>query len=220
MGASLALTDVNEAGLDETAGLSDPAPVITANLDVSDPGRCQLVMRETVQYFKRLDHVFNCAGINPTAFPILDVPDEYFDKLIAVNVKGIHNVTQAALPHMKEHDGCSFVNVSSCLGLKPQAGMATYCATKYAVIGYSKALSLELGPKGIRVNVVAPGYIDTPTNASVVKGADAVRESEQDISMARLGAPEEIASVVGFLMSQGAKYMNGSVIQIDGGMGI
>jgi len=218
LGCALALTDVVEGGLGETAEACHTEKIITAKLDVSDAAQCDLVLKETVEYFGRLDHVFNCAGINPTAYPLLELPDGYFDKLIAVNLKGTYNVTKAALSHMKEQAGCSFVNVSSILGQRPSKEMAAYCATKYAIIGFSKSMALELGPKGIRVNIVAPGYIDTPTNASVVAGADAIKASEQSVSLGRLGQPEEIADVVAFLMSDEAKYMNGSVVEINGGM--
>lgn len=221
VGANLSLTDVNEAGLSETAALTDKSSdIIVAQLDVSDAARCELVVQETVQYFKRLDHVFNCAGINPTAYPILDLPAGYFDKLVDVNLKGVHNMTIAALPHMGEHVGCSFVNVSSCLGLKPEKEMAAYCATKYAVIGYSKALSMELGAKGVRVNIIAPGYIDTPTNASVIKGEAAIAQSAKAAALGRLGKADEVADLVAFLMSHEARYMTGSVVPVDGGMGI
>lgn len=218
LGASLALTDINEAGLLETAELTSPADVITAELDVSNMAHCELVVNETVQYFQRLDHVFNCAGINPTAYPLVDLPEGYFDKLMAVNVKGVFNVTKATIPHLKEHSGCSYVNASSILGMMPSKEMAVYCATKYAVIGFSKSMALELGPKGIRVNIIAPGNIDTPTNASVVAGTEAIKKSEAAVSWGRLGKPDEIADVVAFLMSEGAQYMNGSLVEINGGM--
>lgn len=220
LGASLALTDVNEAGINETAELSDPAPVITAELDVSNEAQCELVVSETIQYFGRLDHVFNCAGINPTAYPILDLPPGYFDKLIDVNLKGTFNVTRAAIPHLKEHAGCTFVNVSSILGQRPSKHMAAYCATKYAIIGFSKSMALELGPKGIRVNVIAPGYIHTPSNASVVAGPEAIKEGEAAVSLGKMGTPDEVANVVAFLMTDEARYMNGSVIEVNGGMNV
>jgi len=218
LGCALALTDVVETDLGETAESCHTEKIITAELDVSNAEQCELVLKETVEYFGRLDHIFNCAGINPTPYPLLDLPEGYFDKLVAVNLKGTYNVTKAALPHLKEHAGCSFVNVSSILGLKPSKLQATYCATKYAIIGFSKSMALELGEKGIRVNVVAPGFIHTPTNASVVAGPDSVKSAEQSVSLGRLGTPAEIADVVAFLMSDEAKYMNGSVVEINGGL--
>lgn len=222
LGANLVLTDIvdidYDVGYPETTQQSDVSPVITAELDVSNETQCDLVLKETIQYYNRLDHVFNCAGVNPTAYPLLELPDGYFDKLLAVNVKGIYNVTRAALPHMKEHDGCTFVNVSSIMGQRPGSQMAAYCATKFAVIGFSKSMALELGPKGIRVNIVAPGFIDTPTNNSVVAGPAEIKKSEGAVSLGRFGTSGEVADVVAFLMSEDAKYMNGSVVEVNGGM--
>lgn len=224
LGASLALTDIAEVTyeihVDSPDQSTDHPSVITAELDVSNEEQCKLVVSEVAQYFGRIDHVFNCAGINPTAYPILELPDGYFDKLVAVNLKGVYNMTKAALPYMKEQSGCCFVNVSSNLGQRPAKEMATYCATKYGLIGFSKSLALELGPKGIRVNIVAPGSIHTPTNADVVAGADSIKAGEARVSLGRLGQPEEIADVVVFLMSEEARYMNGSLVEINGGLPI
>lgn len=110
------------------------------------------------------------------------------------------------------------MNVSSIAGIRPTAGFAVYCATKFGIIGFSKCVALELGGKGIRTNVVAPGYIDTPTNASVVAGKEAVERDSQRISMGRMGTADEIADVVIFLMSEEARYMNGSVVEVNGGV--
>lgn len=95
--------------------------------------------------------------------------------------------------------------------------MAVYCATKFAVIGFSKAMALELGPQGIRVNVVAPGYIDTPSNSGVVAGKEAGERMIGDVALGRLGIGKDVASGVIFLMSEGAGYMNGSVVEVSGG---
>lgn len=110
------------------------------------------------------------------------------------------------------------MNVSSRCGLEATSGFAVYCASKYAVIGFSKCMALELGPKGIRTNVVAPGYIDTPTNASVVAGKESVARLEASVAMKRMGTPEEVADVVAFLMGSESTYMNGSVVEINGGL--
>lgn len=94
-----------------------------------------------------------------------------------------------------------------------------YCAAKYAIIGFSKCLALELGPRGIRTNVVAPGYIDTPTNVAVLQGEQEVKRMEERVAMGRFGRKEEVADVVVFLMSAEARYVNGSVVEVNGGMG-
>lgn len=109
----------------------------------------------TIEKFGAIHHVFNCAGINPTSIPIAETTDEYWDRLVSVNLKGVFNVTREASKVMKE--GSSFVNVSSVSGIRPSALQSVYCTTKYGLIGFSKCMALELGPRGIRTNVVAPG---------------------------------------------------------------
>lgn len=169
-----------------------------------------------MSHYGKIDHVFNCAGINPTKFATEDVTDEYWDAMIATNLKGLFNMTRAAIPHLVS--GSSFVNVSSISGTHAAAGFAVYCATKFGVIGFSQAIALELGPRGIRCNVIAPGYTDTPTNASVVAGPEAVEKNRLGVSLGRIGTPEEMGDVVAFLMSDGARYMNGAVVVVDGGV--
>jgi NAD(P)-dependent dehydrogenase (short-subunit alcohol dehydrogenase family) len=163
-----------------------------------------------------IDHIFNCAGVNPTTIPTAEITDAYWDKLINTNLKGTFNITRACIPHLQS--GSSFVNVSSTCGLQPNAKFPVYCATKYAVIGFSKSIALELGPKGIRTNILAPGYIDTPTNASVVEGPESVARAADGVSLGRVGTPEEIADVVAFLFSEDSRYMNGSVVEVSGGL--
>ncbi|KAI1140967.1 3-oxoacyl-reductase [Hypoxylon sp. FL0543] len=218
LGAVLAITDINDVGIAETLELcgGSDAKHYTGILDVSRVADVEKCVAEIVVKHGHIDHVFNCAGINPTSMPLTETTEAYFDKLVAVNLKGLYNVTKATIPHMTTPGG-SYVNVSSISGWNPSVGTAIYCATKFAVIGFSKCMALELGPKGIRVNIVAPGYIDTPTNAGIAKGTTEARVSmEQGNALGRMGTPDDIASVVAFLMSDGARYMNGSVVEVDG----
>lgn len=125
-------------------------------------------------------------------------------------------MTRTVIPHLKP--GSSIVNVSSIAGSRAMAGWAIYNASKFGVVGFSKSMALELGPKGIRVNVVAPGQIHTPTNIAVRKGPEAIeRTAEAACAMGRFGTVEEVAAVVLFLMSDAASYVNGAVIDVDGG---
>ncbi|KAI4866299.1 3-oxoacyl-reductase [Hypoxylon rubiginosum] len=218
LGAILAITDVNEAGIAQTlelcGGNVDHHTGLV--LDVSNTVQVEQRVAEVVAKYGRVDHVFNCAGVNPTSMPLTETSEAYFDKLVAVNLKGMYNVTKATIPHITAPGG-SYVNVSSISGLHPTRGTAIYCATKYGVIGFSKCMALELGPKGVRVNIVAPGYIDTPSNAGIVKGTAEARASmEQGNALGRMGMPDDIAGVVAFLMSDEARYMNGSVVEVDG----
>lgn len=138
--------------------------------------------------------------------------------MVDTNLKSIFTMTRACTPHMQV--GSSFVNVSSVCGLNPTKGLGVYCATKYAVIGFSKCIALETGRRGIRVNVICPGAIETPTNNSVREGAAKIQSTVESVGLARLGSPEEIADVVAFLFSDKSRYMNGSVVEIHGGMGM
>lgn len=222
-GAELALGDINESALEKV--LSDcqavsKSDVRTLNffLDVSSSESCNKFIDATLQLFGRIDCVFNCAGINPSSVPVELVSDEYWDKLINTNLRGTFNMTRACLPHMQS--GSSLVNVSSVCGNNPVANFSVYCAAKYAVIGFSKSVALEVGQRGIRVNVVAPGYTDTPTNASVRAGSEAMKRTAESVGLKRMGNADEIANTVLFLFSEQSSYMNGAVVDVDGGIGM
>ncbi|KAG4025267.1 hypothetical protein MFRU_062g00200 [Monilinia fructicola] len=225
LGATLHLSDLHLTSVSATATLCQSArgsratPRVAA-LDVRDPQACNAYVAAIANVAAPtpcIHHVFNCAGVNPTAVSIADVTDEYWDRVLDTNLKGTFNVTRAVTPHLSS--GASFVNVSSICGLVPSSHFAVYCAAKYAIIGFSKCLALELGPRGIRTNVVAPGYIDTPTNVAVLQGEQEVKRMEERVAMGRFGRKEEVADVVVFLMSAEARYVNGSVVEVNGGMG-
>lgn len=216
LGATCAISDINQDGLQGTKTLIGEHHSADI-LDVGDPTACKNYIDAVADQHGHLDHIFNCAGVNPTSMPLEETTDAYFDKLCNANIKGIYNMTKHSIPYMKS--GSSYVNVSSISGLHPSNGTAIYCATKYAVVGFSKSMALELGPKGVRVNIVAPGFIDTPSNGNVVAGPESVKRGEQKVAMGRFGTAEEVAEVVAFLMGDGASYMNGSVVEVNGGTG-
>lgn len=216
LGATLAISDINNDALAETAKQCEGRGHSSSHLDVSSSSACSKFIEDVIAQHGQIDHIFNCAGVNPTSYNLEDTTDEYWDKIINTNLKGTYAITRAAVPHLKS--GSSLVNVSSILGVKPGDRVAIYSASKFGVIGFSKSMALELGPKGIRVNAVAPGYIDTPTNAGVVEGPESVKRMEKKIAMRRLGTAQEVADVVAFLMSEEARYVNGSVVEINGGI--
>jgi NAD(P)-dependent dehydrogenase (short-subunit alcohol dehydrogenase family) len=222
-GAKLALGDINTLALEETLELCRPASEPHQNsmilaYDVSLADKCTEFVNAVLDKFGRIDCVFSCAGINPSSVPVEAITDEYWDKLMNTNLRGTFNMTRACLPHMQA--GSSLVNVSSVCGTNPVANFSVYCAAKYAVIGFSKSVALEVGHRGIRVNVVAPGYTDTPTNVSVRSGAEAMQRTAENVGMKRMGKPDEIADAVLFLFSEQSSYMNGAVVDVDGGIGM
>lgn len=220
LGATLALTDINSSSVAETATLCSSSNTSTTHYtDAFDVGSSESVAKfvaAVISKYGRIDHVFNCAGVNPTHLATENITDEYWDKLMNTNLKGVFNVTRACIPHLQS--GSSIVNVASTAALRPSAGFAVYSATKAGIIGFSKGTALELGPRGIRVNVIAPGFVDTPTNASVVEGKESLEAAREKVSLGRIGTPDEIADVVAFLFSDQSRYMNGSVVEISGGV--
>ncbi|KAJ4987433.1 3-alpha-(or 20-beta)-hydroxysteroid dehydrogenase [Stagonosporopsis vannaccii] len=215
LGAKLSVCDLNGASLAELSSQVE-TQIYTQTVDVSNTTQVQSFVSATVAALGGIDHVFNCAGVNPTSIPLEETSDAYWEKLVNTNLKGVFVVTRTCLPHLSP--GSSIVNVSSISGIRGSAMQSVYCTTKFGLIGMSKSLALELGPRGIRVNTVAPGYIDTPTNAGIVKGGEAVERMRAGNALERLGTPEEVADVVAFLMGEGARYVNGSVVEIDGGL--
>lgn len=218
LSATLVLCDISEKGLAETNLICGGGKHFASIVDVGDGDAVKAFIEQVIESYGHIDHVFNNAGVNPTPRALTETSNAYWDKLVNTNLRGVFNVTRACIPHLPHHSGSSFVNVSSIMGTRGSAENAVYCATKWAVIGFSKSMALELGSKGIRVNVVAPGYIDTPTNSSVVQGPQAVKEAEKGVALGRMGTADEVADVVVWLMSDAARYMNGSVVEVNGGM--
>ncbi|KAF2141518.1 uncharacterized protein K452DRAFT_298876 [Aplosporella prunicola CBS 121167] len=238
LGARLALTDINPDSCAQTKQLCGAGTTAYCGaLDVTASEAVAACVRDVVAAASAssssssanagadapaasaavLHGVFNCAGVNPTSYDLTDTDDAYWDKLVNTNLRGVYLVTRATMPHMATPGG-AYVNVSSICGVRGFARQAIYCATKWGVVGFSKSMALELGPRGVRTNVVAPGYIDTPTNAGVVKGGDAVAGMARGNALERMGTPEEVADVVAFLFGEESRYMNGSVVEVDGAL--
>jgi NAD(P)-dependent dehydrogenase (short-subunit alcohol dehydrogenase family) len=222
LGAMLSICDIQSSPLLETFSLltlptEGGQTHIHSTFDISSSSACTEFIEYTVSQLGRIDHVLNCAGINPIPIKAEDISDGYWDKIINTNLKGTFAICRAGIPHLSR--GSCIVNISSTLGLHGRPLFATYCASKFAVIGFSKALALELGERGIRVNVVAPGYIETPTNSGVVAGVEERRRLEAEVPLGRMGEAKEVSELVGWLMSSGASYITGSVFEVDGGLG-
>lgn len=186
-------------------------------LDVTDREAVDRVVADVVARFGRVDVLVNNAGITQDArFEKMTI--EQFDTVIDVNLRGVFHVAQAVLPTMLAQGTGVILNASSVVGIYGNFGQTNYAATKFGVIGFTKTWSRELGPKGIRVNAVAPGFIETPILSTV---PDTVMDKMRaQVPLRRLGQPEEIANTYAFLASDEASYINGAVIEVTGGLSL
>ena len=189
--------------------------------DVSNTEDCRRVVAETARQFGRLDALINSAGIYFER-AIEDVDDAAFDRMLSVNLKGTYFMTKYAVSIMKKQGSGCIVNVSSDAGLQGNMLCSTYCASKGAVNMFTKAMALELGPFGIRINAVCPGDVLTPlTEAQLAQYPDreqALGEMGSVYPLGRIAAPAEVASVIKFLCSREAGFVNGALWSIDGGL--
>lgn len=188
--------------------------------DVRREEDCRQAVAETVLHFGRLDVLVNSAGIYKEG-ALEDLTEETLDKILAINVKGVFHLSQAALPHLKRAKGC-IVNVASDAGVHGNYFCAAYCASKGAVVLFTRALALETAAFGVRVNAIAPGDILTPlTEAQLGRGQqreENLREMASVYPLGRIGTPSEAASLIVFLSSERASFVTGAVYGIDGGL--
>src|SRR5437762_10322750 len=219
-GAAVALVDINEdavvSATDKLAGAGGRAVGIRCN--VADESDVAATVDRTVSTFGRLDAAFNNAGVQSPALETADVSGEEFDRVNAINLRGVWTCMKHELRHMREQGSGAIVNCSSLGGLVGLPRRAAYHATKHGVIGLTRSAALEYAPRGIRINAVCPGTIDTPMVAAMLeKQADAMKEIMRDQPIGRLGRPEEIASAVLWLCSPGAGFVIGHALTVDGG---
>jgi 3-oxoacyl-[acyl-carrier protein] reductase len=218
-GAIVIVCDVKQASVDEAVAqcraLGATAEGFVA--DVTKRASIDDLVARVKTQFGRIDVLVNNAGITQDA-RLQKMTIEQFDKVIDVNLRGVFHCAQAVADIMVAQGGGVILNASSVVGIYGNFGQTNYAATKFGVIGFTKTWSRELGPKGIRVNAVAPGFISTPMVAAM---PEKVRQDlEAKVPLKRLGKPEEIANVYAFLASDEASYINGAVIEVSGGMSL
>jgi 3-oxoacyl-[acyl-carrier protein] reductase len=192
-----------------------PGAALALAVDVTDRAAVDAMVAEVVARHGRVDVLVNNAGITKDA-RLVKMTIEQFDAVIDVNLRGVFHCTQAVAPLMLERGAGVILNASSVVGIHGNYGQTNYAASKFGVIGFTKTWARELGPKGVRVNAVAPGFIETPILRTIPdKVLDHMREQ---VPLKRLGRPQEIAAVYAFLASDDASYVNGAVIEVSGGM--
>ena len=219
-GAAVVLADVNEdaarVAADQLAAAGRRA--IAVRCDVADDAEVAAMIDRTVSTFGRLDAAFNNAGVQSPAIEMADAGREEFERVIAINLRGVWSCMKYELRQMREQGSGAIVNCSSIGGLIGLPGRATYHASKHGVIGLTRSAALEYASRGIRINAVCPGTIDTPMVADMLaKEPEAMKEILRDQPIGRLGRPEEIASAVLWLCSPGASFVIGHALAVDGG---
>jgi 3-oxoacyl-[acyl-carrier protein] reductase len=199
------------------------ADAICVQADVSLAADVKKMIDATVQAYGRLDVLHNNAGIPMGATPIEEVDDEFFDRMMAVNVRSVHLGCKYAVPQMKEQGGGVILNTASTAGIRPRPGLSAYAASKGAVIALTKALALELAPFKIRVVSINPVATDSPMLPSFfgsIDPAEARQRYVASIPMGRLNQPEDIAHAALYLASDEAFMVTGTAFEIDGGRDI
>ena len=219
-GAAVALADVSGAAVRSAAEdlVAAGRKAIGIRCDVAVEAEVAAMVEQTVSTFGRLDAAFNNAGVQAPPSDMADEAAEEFDRVNAINLRGVWACMKHELRHMREQASGAIVNCSSLGGLVGLPGRAAYHASKHGVIGLTKSAALEYAPRGIRINAVCPGTINTPMVANMLeKQADAMKEIMRDQPIGRLGRPEEIASAVLWLCSPGASFVIGHALAVDGG---
>ena len=183
--------------------------------DVSNFAVVTELIKKVVDAWGRLDILVNNAGITRDNL-LLKMSEDDFDKVIATNLKGVFNCTKAVTKLMMKQRGGRIVNLSSVVALKGNVSQTNYAAAKAGIIGFTKSAARELAPRGVTVNAVAPGLIDTDMTAAL---SEKVKEVMlQEIPAGRPGTPEDVANAVAFLVSDQAAYITGQVLSVDGGL--
>jgi len=219
-GAAVVLADVNEAAARAAAEQLVAAghKAIGIRCDVTDDAQVKALVEHTVATFGRLDAAFNNAGIQSPVAEVADASLAEFDCVNAVNLRAVFSCMKYELLQMRERGSGAIVNNSSLGGLVGIAGRAIYHAGKHGVLGLTKSAALEYASRGIRINAICPGIIDTPMVAGMVSTqAEEMKELMKDVPIGRLGRAEEMADVVVWLCSPRASYVIGHALAIDGG---
>lgn len=223
-GARVTLTDLPGPALDEALAALPAGRAQALPHDVTRSADWQRVVREAVARFGAIDVLFSNAGNSGVMAPVVDYPEDVFDSVIAVHVRGAFLACKYGLPAMR--DGGSLVICSSVAGMRGDPGVSAYITAKHAQIGLMRSVSKEAAARGIRVNSVHPGPVDNgfqkdlEQRLSGVLGRDATQFFDEMIPLSRHARPEEIARAVLYLASDDSSFTTGSTLMVDGGMNV
>jgi len=216
-GADIVVSDINLEKAEETAReVQDLGrKALATKVDVATFGDVEKMVDTVLTQFGKVDILVNNAGIARDKL-ILRMTEEDWDAVLNINLKGTFNCTKAVVRHMSKQKYGKIVNIASVVGEMGNAGQGNYAASKAGVIGFTKTIAREFAQRGINVNAIAPGYIETPMTDAL---PDKVKEElKRLIPLDRLGKPEDVAEAVLFLVSESANYITGQVLNVNGGI--
>lgn len=219
-GAAVALADVDAAAVERAAAklTAQGYKAIAIVCDTSDETQVRAMIEKTVEEFGRLDAAYNNAGVNSPMTDTADLSPEEYDRILDIDLRGVWLCMKYELTQMRKQGSGAIVNCSSLGGLVGNPGRAAYHAAKHGVLGLTKSAAIEYAPRGIRINAVCPGTIETPMVKHMVETGDLSREAVAKLTpIGRLGRAEEVADVVLWLCSHYASYVIGQSIAVDGG---
>jgi NAD(P)-dependent dehydrogenase (short-subunit alcohol dehydrogenase family) len=220
-GASVVLADWNEEAAQSAAQelANQGHKTLAIRCDVSDDAQVEAMVAKTVAAFGRLDAAYNNAGVQNLLAETADTTPEDYDRVMGINLRGVWSCMKFELQQMRRQGHGVIVNCSSLGGLVGGAERGIYHAAKHGVLGFTKSAALEYAARGIRINAICPGMIQTPMSDQMVAAGqgEALKAMEKNIPMGRVGRPEEIADAVLWLCSDASSYVTGQSISVDGG---
>ena len=191
---------------------------VAVKADISKKADAVALIEAVTETFGHVDVLVNNAGIALPPQLVTDISDADYDRVFDINMKGVHNTVSAVLPQMVNRKSGNIVNISSLWGVVGGSCETVYTASKAAVIGYTKALAKELGPSGIRVNCVAPGFIRTEMNARFSE--EEIASFAEETPLCRVGGPQDVAKAVFFLATDMSDFITGQTLCVDGGRSV